>query len=443
MGTLHQIFPKLFSCCSIAISSIVLYTTKLSFFIHHPKMMLGSSSNSAERRQKCTTTIRSRRAHPLLKSILPTTIFLLSFVTHVSSTRTYAMIRPDAVKAGWVEAILQRIREDGFKITRQKKWTMSMAAAKELYHEFNPDNLRDCSGKCGKEGRYDNEGKCSACGAPFDEIKRMAEERFKELFSNSDKTKIEKNIKIKIIIEKIERYKKQLFDDMCNYVREGEVVSLVLEHKTEDAVTKWLELMSPKSKATTGPRVERYICDPVEAKKENPNCLRALYGDRRPHKEAFWHTYEVRPYDDVLVKGYRRNAVDGPETQEAADREIARIKKHLSIFTRQYPSHCDSCGKGRLMTMKAKNRWTDAEHAEALQCWTENMLTEGPLPKCDKCEEGMVREPFQELDWPAPTRRRLAQEFSFPDCSDCAGTGRIGNFDSHCHPCFGTGKTRD
>merc|ERR1711964_120805 len=64
MGTLHQIFPKLFSCCSIAISSIVLYTTKLSFFIHHPKMMLGSSSNSAERRQKCTTTIRSRRAHP-------------------------------------------------------------------------------------------------------------------------------------------------------------------------------------------------------------------------------------------------------------------------------------------------------------------------------------------------------------------------------------------
>jgi len=64
MGTLHQIFPKLFSCCSIAISSIVLYTTKLSFFIHHPKMMLGSSSNSAERRQKCTTTIRSCRAHP-------------------------------------------------------------------------------------------------------------------------------------------------------------------------------------------------------------------------------------------------------------------------------------------------------------------------------------------------------------------------------------------
>merc|ERR1711964_224859 len=38
--------------------------TKLSFFIHHPKMMLGFSSNSAERRQKCTTTIRSCRAHP-------------------------------------------------------------------------------------------------------------------------------------------------------------------------------------------------------------------------------------------------------------------------------------------------------------------------------------------------------------------------------------------
>jgi len=367
--------------------------------------MLGSSSNSAERRQKCTTTIRSRRAHPLLKSILPTTIFLLSFVTHVSSTRTYAMIRPDAVKAGWVEAILQRIREDGFKITRQKKWTMSMAAAKELYHEFNPDNLRDCSGKCGKEGRYDNEGKCSACGAPFDEIKRMAEERFKELFSNSDKTKIEKNIKIKIIIEKIERYKKQLFDDMCNYVREGEVVSLVLEHKTEDAVTKWLELMSPKSKATTGPRVERYICDPVEAKKENPNCLRALYGDRRPHKEAFWHTYEVRPYDDVLVKGYRRNAVDGPETQEAADRDIARILKHLKLQCAA-TENCD--GKQTKRTSK-----------------------------CSVCKKK-----WRGLDWPA-TRRRLAQEFSFPNCSDCAGTGRFGIFDSHCHPCFGTGKTRD
>merc|ERR1711964_830176 len=38
--------------------------TKLSFFIHYPKMMLGFSSNSAERRQKCTTTIRSCRAHP-------------------------------------------------------------------------------------------------------------------------------------------------------------------------------------------------------------------------------------------------------------------------------------------------------------------------------------------------------------------------------------------
>merc|ERR1711964_945069 len=98
-------------------------------------------------------------------------------------------------------------------------------------------------------------------------------------------------------------------------------------------------------------------------------CLRALYGDRRPHKDAFWH------------RGCRRNAVHGADAKDAAKREIALIEKHLKL---------------------------------------------------------------QGLDWSAPEdRRRLAQEFSFPDCSDCAGTGRIGIFDSRCHPCFGTGKTRD
>merc|ERR1711964_323452 len=48
--------------CSL---SIALYHHEPKFFIHHPTMML-YPTNSAGRRQQqpCTTTIRSRRAHP-------------------------------------------------------------------------------------------------------------------------------------------------------------------------------------------------------------------------------------------------------------------------------------------------------------------------------------------------------------------------------------------
>merc|ERR1711964_856460 len=62
MGSFQIYFPKTIISCSL---SIALYHHEPKFFIHHPTMML-YPTNSAGRRQQqpCTTTIRSRRAHP-------------------------------------------------------------------------------------------------------------------------------------------------------------------------------------------------------------------------------------------------------------------------------------------------------------------------------------------------------------------------------------------
>merc|ERR1711964_453024 len=62
MGSFQIYFPKTIISCSL---SIALYHDEPKFFIHHPTMML-YPTNSAGRRQQqpCTTTIRSRRAHP-------------------------------------------------------------------------------------------------------------------------------------------------------------------------------------------------------------------------------------------------------------------------------------------------------------------------------------------------------------------------------------------
>merc|ERR1711964_344041 len=61
MGKLPNIFSQNYFCSL----SIALYHHEHKFFIHHPTMML-YPTNSAGRRQQqpCTTTIRSRRAHP-------------------------------------------------------------------------------------------------------------------------------------------------------------------------------------------------------------------------------------------------------------------------------------------------------------------------------------------------------------------------------------------
>jgi len=211
------------------------------------------------------------------------------------------------------------------------------------------------------------------------------------------------------MIAKIKNRKQDFFDDLCDYMLKGPVVSLELE--AEDAVIKWRELMSPK--ATEGSkRAGKYICDPVEAMKENDeqlaklllkdpeakktykHCLRALYGDRRDHPDAFWR------------RGCRRNAVHGADSDKAAEREIKVFKDYLG------------------------DEWT-------LQCRECNGAGTSDGSQCDACD-GTGEEASSEK------RRRLAPEFSFPDCSDCTGTGRIGFFFAfHCHPCFGTGKTRD
>merc|ERR1711900_61778 len=61
MGSFQIYSPKTIFCSL----SIALYHHEPKFFIHHPTMML-YPTNSAGRRQQqpCTTTIRSRRAHP-------------------------------------------------------------------------------------------------------------------------------------------------------------------------------------------------------------------------------------------------------------------------------------------------------------------------------------------------------------------------------------------
>ena len=45
----------------------------------------------------------------------------------LSTQRTYAMIKPDAVKAGKVDAMQKEIINGGFKIIQQKKMTLSKA----------------------------------------------------------------------------------------------------------------------------------------------------------------------------------------------------------------------------------------------------------------------------------------------------------------------------
>lgn len=53
----------------------------------------------------------------------------------LSTQRTYAMIKPDAVKAGKVDAMQKEIINGGFKIIQQKKMTLSKAQAEKFYAE--------------------------------------------------------------------------------------------------------------------------------------------------------------------------------------------------------------------------------------------------------------------------------------------------------------------
>eukprot|EP00124_Ichthyophonus_hoferi_P004295 Ihof_evm3s456 gene=Ihof_evmTU3s456 len=61
--------------------------------------------------------------------------------------RTYAMIKPDAVLGGHVDAIIIQLEENGFKIISRKNVTLSLDQAKLFYKEH--------------EGRPFYEGLCS------------------------------------------------------------------------------------------------------------------------------------------------------------------------------------------------------------------------------------------------------------------------------------------
>jgi len=53
----------------------------------------------------------------------------------VNTQRTYAMIKPDAVKAGKVDEMQALLKSAGFKIIKQKKVKLSQEQAKEFYSE--------------------------------------------------------------------------------------------------------------------------------------------------------------------------------------------------------------------------------------------------------------------------------------------------------------------
>jgi len=53
----------------------------------------------------------------------------------LKTQRTYAMIKPDAVKAGKVDEMQTLIKEAGFKIIKQKKMQLSEEKAKAFYAE--------------------------------------------------------------------------------------------------------------------------------------------------------------------------------------------------------------------------------------------------------------------------------------------------------------------
>jgi nucleoside-diphosphate kinase len=58
----------------------------------------------------------------------------------MSANRTFTMIKPDAVKAGHIGAILQQICEAGFKIVAMKYTKLSAEKAGEFYavHSARP-----------------------------------------------------------------------------------------------------------------------------------------------------------------------------------------------------------------------------------------------------------------------------------------------------------------
>jgi len=214
-------------------------------------------------------------------------ILLLSLTTLVRSAdpeHTYAMIKPDAVKKGHVEAILQRIRAEGFKIIRQKEWAISPKAAQELYEEHIP-----------KYKEYLAKAQKHFCGRlARDEIEARA------------RAKCDNKMKF--------------YQDICSYMQEGPVVSLVLEAR--NAVQKWRDLIG--------------FCDPPTAMKESIKkfgddrqkwCLRALFGDHSDPKKNPDTFYDVNRRPPRC----RRNAVHGADSQKAAAREIALVEKYLKL----------------------------------------------------------------------------------------------------------------
>ncbi len=51
----------------------------------------------------------------------------------MTNNRTFTMIKPDAVSAGYIGAILERINKAGFKIVAMKYTRISKAQAKQFY----------------------------------------------------------------------------------------------------------------------------------------------------------------------------------------------------------------------------------------------------------------------------------------------------------------------
>jgi len=63
----------------------------------------------------------------------------------MKTQRTYAMIKPDAVKAGKVDEMQKLIKEAGFKIIKQKKMKLSEEKVKNVTHSAAHHG---CRGAC-------------------------------------------------------------------------------------------------------------------------------------------------------------------------------------------------------------------------------------------------------------------------------------------------------
>ena len=66
----------------------------------------------------------------------------------LDTQRTYAMIKPDAVKAGKVDEMQSLIKAAGFKIIKQKQMTLSKSTVRCVPFCRLPQGVTHCQRKC-------------------------------------------------------------------------------------------------------------------------------------------------------------------------------------------------------------------------------------------------------------------------------------------------------